>query len=79
MPTTRANIPMTRSGHARLSPPVSKAPRKRANTAASENTSKRPKPNVDDDETEGNKTKGGRDGKKSREKERGKGQKQRKA
>jgi hypothetical protein len=50
-----------------------------ANTAASENTSKCPKPNVDDDETEGNKTKGGRDGKKSREKERRKGRKQRKA
>ncbi|KIJ96294.1 hypothetical protein K443DRAFT_10743, partial [Laccaria amethystina LaAM-08-1] len=27
-------MPTTRSGHARLSPPVSKAPRKRANTAA---------------------------------------------
>jgi hypothetical protein len=79
MPSTCSTIPTTRSGHARHSPPASTS-RKRANTAVSDNTPKRPKPNADDDdEAEGKKTKGGREGKKNREKEKSRGRKQNKA
>jgi hypothetical protein len=54
--------------------------RKRANTATSDNMPKRPKPNADDDdEVEGKKTKGGREGKKNREKEKSRGWKLNKA
>jgi hypothetical protein len=69
MPTTRANISTTRSGQVRLSPPASKT-RKRSNTNVSQDSRKKKrKTAIEDDEIEGTKTKGGRDGKKKKEKE----------
>ena len=73
MPATCSTIPITRSSHARHSPPP--ASHKRANTGASEKSPKRPKPNIDDHEAELNKTKGGRDGKEGGEKDKKKGRK----
>jgi hypothetical protein len=68
MPQTRSGASKTRTGRRRSSPPPPKPSRKRANTNASEKPHKRAKIETEDLEEVITKKKGGRDGKKEKEK-----------